>query len=101
MVSTKLQLLCCNFCHRIANDQDIIIHDPTAEVELVYIDDFCTDAINLLNNKYASGFKNIKPTYSITVGEVANLIYKFKESRHTLITENVGQGFRERYIQLA
>ncbi|MGT8153205.1 UDP-2-acetamido-2,6-beta-L-arabino-hexul-4-ose reductase [Escherichia coli] len=81
------------FCHRIANDQDIIIHDPTAEVELVYIDDFCTDAINLLNNKYASGFKNIKPTYSITVGEVANLIYKFKESRHTLITENVGQGF--------
>ena len=81
------------FCHNIANDIDITVNDPSAEVNLVYIDDICTDAIKLLSETVGSGYKTVKPIYSTTVGEVAELIYRFKASRSTLITEDVGVGF--------
>ncbi|ELY9421393.1 UDP-2-acetamido-2,6-beta-L-arabino-hexul-4-ose reductase [Cronobacter dublinensis] len=82
------------FCYNIANDLDIVINDSNAVVNLVYIDDVCTDAIKLLTETVASGARNIEPVYSITVGEVARLIRKFKESRSTLVTEEVGTGFK-------
>ncbi|MGX9742420.1 UDP-2-acetamido-2,6-beta-L-arabino-hexul-4-ose reductase [Pseudocitrobacter corydidari] len=81
------------FCHRIANDEDITINDPSAVVNLVYIDDFCTDALKLLSGNFDAGYRTFGPIYSVTVGEVAQLIHRFKESRQTLITEDVGQGF--------
>lgn len=81
------------FCHNIANNIDITINDSFAPVNLVYIDDVCSDAIKLLSGKVESGYKTVKPVYSTTVGEVAELLYRFKESRSTLVTEAVGTGF--------
>ncbi|KFB98285.1 WbjC family protein [Trabulsiella guamensis ATCC 49490] len=81
------------FCHNIANNIDITINDPSAVVNLVYIDDVCADAIKLLTGTIEGGYKKVVPVYSTTVGEVAELIYRFKESRSTLVTENVGEGF--------
>lgn len=81
------------FCHNIANNLDITINDHTASVKLVYIDDVCADAIKLLSGTSESGYKSVAPLYSTTVGEVADLIYRFKESRSTLVTEAVGTGF--------
>lgn len=81
------------FCHRIANDEAITINDPSAVVNLVYIDDFCSDILKLLEGANETGYRTFGPIYSVTVGEVAQLIYRFKESRQTLITEDVGNGF--------
>lgn len=81
------------FCHNIANNIDIVINDPSAPVNLVYIDDVCTHAIKLLTAASESGYKDVTPVYSTTVGEVAELINRFKNSRSTLITEEVGTGF--------
>ncbi|MBE4855464.1 NAD-dependent epimerase/dehydratase family protein [Enterobacter cloacae complex sp. P40RS] len=81
------------FCHNLANNIDITINDPSAPVNLVYIDDVCSDAIKLLSDTVENGFKTVKPVYSTTVGEVAELLYRFKESRSTLVTEDVGTGF--------
>ncbi|HFM3326763.1 TPA: NAD-dependent epimerase/dehydratase family protein, partial [Escherichia coli] len=81
------------FCHRIANDETITINDPSAVVDLVYIDDFCSDILKLLEGANETGYRTFGPIYSVTVGEVAQLIYRFKESRQTLITEDVGNGF--------
>ncbi|HBU6573351.1 TPA: capsular polysaccharide biosynthesis protein CapF [Citrobacter amalonaticus] len=81
------------FCHNIANNMDITINDHAASVKLVYIDDVCADAIKLLGGTTESGYKSVAPLYSTTVGEVADLIYRFKESRSTLVTEAVGTGF--------
>lgn len=80
------------FCHNIANNIDITINDPSAPVNLVYIDDVCTHAIKLLTGEVHSGYKGVVPVYSTTVGEVAELLYRFKESRSTLVTEAVGTG---------
>ncbi|EHW62065.1 capsular polysaccharide synthesis enzyme Cap5F [Escherichia coli DEC10A] len=81
------------FCHRIANDEAITINDPSAVVNLVYIDDFCSDILKLLEGANETGYRTFGPIYSVTVGEVAQLIYRFKESRQTLIIEDVGNGF--------
>ena len=81
------------FCHNIANDIDINIHDPRAEVTLVYIDDVCKSLMSLINAKIASGHQIVVPEYAVTVGEVAELLMLFKESRSNLVTERVGTGF--------
>lgn len=81
------------FCHNIASGKDITIHDPNVMVTLVYIDDLCSELISLVQGKHKAGYQNVAPEYRVTVGEVAELLYKFKESRRTLITESVGTGF--------
>ncbi|OCH40304.1 UDP-2-acetamido-2,6-beta-L-arabino-hexul-4-ose reductase [Vibrio cyclitrophicus] len=80
------------FCHNVVNDIDINIHDPSAPVNLVYIDDVCHALIALLKGGVDSGFKQVPVEYNTTVGEVAGLLKAFKESRNTLVTEYVGTG---------
>ncbi len=80
------------FCHNIVNDIDINIHDPSSPVTLVYIDDVCKELISLLVGGVESGFKQMPVEYNTTVGEVAELLNAFKESRDTLVTEHVGTG---------
>ncbi|KAB7698585.1 NAD-dependent epimerase/dehydratase family protein [Plesiomonas shigelloides] len=80
------------FCYNIANDLDITINDPSAAVTLVYIDDVCARLIALLEGDSESGYKRISPEYPTTVGEVAGLLRAFKQSRGSLVTENVGSG---------
>lgn len=80
------------FCHNIMNDVDINIHDPSAQVTLVYIDDVCKALIALLDGNISSGFKQVPIEYNSTVGEVAEQLQAFKESRNNLVTEHVGTG---------
>lgn len=81
------------FCHNLANDKEISIHNPDAEVTMIYIDDFCSEMITLVRDEKESGFRQISPIYPVTVGYVANMLNSFKKSRDTLITEEVGHGF--------
>ena len=84
------------FCHNIARGLPIEIRDPAAPLTLVYIDDLVARFIELLDGADASvdagGFATVTPQYSTTVGEVADLIARFKESRKTLLIERVGTG---------
>lgn len=81
------------FCFKVANDLPITVNDPDAKVNLVYIDTVCEHFIHHLTNDETSGEQSIKPTYPTTVGEIANTLQAFKESKESLITENVGSGF--------
>lgn len=80
------------FCYNILNNLDVTIHDPNAPVTLVYIDDVCSHLITLLGEASGSGYKSVSPEYLTTVGEVADLLRAFKQSRDNLIIENVGSG---------
>lgn len=80
------------FCYNLANDLSITINDRNAPLSLVYIDDVCDSFIRLLTERDTGGFKDVFPVYQSTVGEVADLIVKFKESRDNMITEEVGVG---------
>lgn len=81
------------FCYNIANNIEINIHDPLANVTLVYVDDVCNSLIALIDGNPISGYQNVSPEYSVTVGEVAELLTLFKNGRDNLVTENVGTGF--------
>ncbi|MFA0563445.1 NAD-dependent epimerase/dehydratase family protein [Vibrio sp. 10N.222.51.C8] len=80
------------FCHNIVNGIDIHIHDPSAPVTLVYIDDVCQALIALLEDGVECGLKQVPVEYNTTVGEIANLLNAFKESRDNLVIEHVGTG---------
>lgn len=82
------------FCHNIARDLPIKINDPTAEIQLVYVDDVVSAFINLIQEAAPQGgLQEISPTYTTNVGNLATQIEAFKNSRSTLITERVGTGF--------
>ena len=91
------------FCHNIARDIPIEIHNKNTEVKLVYVDDVVAAlleqtkvAVNAIKQQRAapaSGFCPAEPVYTKTVGEIADALYTFKASRETLITERVGVGF--------
>ena len=84
------------FCYNIARGLPIKINDPSAKLTLVYVDDVVERFIQLMDGADtapdAEGFEMLAPQYSTTVGEVANQIEAFKESRSTLMTERVGAG---------
>ena len=82
------------FCHNVARDLPITVNDPDAPLTLMYVDDVLQRFIQLMDGADGSvdtnGFAVASPQYTTTVGEVANLIQAFKDSRQTLLTERVG-----------
>lgn len=81
------------FCHNIARGLPIQINDPSARVRLVYVDDVVRAFIGLMDEGVSSaGFCDVNPVYEITVGDLANKIQTYHDSRHSLITEPVGCG---------
>lgn len=84
------------FCHNVARGLPIQINDPSAALSLVYVDDVVAQFIALMDGSAAvldeQGFATITPVYTTTVGELANNIHAFRDSRQTMITERVGTG---------
>ena len=98
------------FCHNIARGLPITINDPAAPLQLVYVDDVLDGFVRLLDETRhedsgrelrvqsamtsweLGGFASVAPQYSTTVGEVAQILQSFAESRSTLLTPPVGTG---------
>lgn len=84
------------FCHNIARDLPIQINDPNAELTLVYVDDVIARFLQLMDGATTAlneaGFETVTPQYKTTVGQVAESLYTFRNSRNTLITAPVGTG---------
>jgi UDP-2-acetamido-2,6-beta-L-arabino-hexul-4-ose reductase len=81
------------FCHHVAHDIPVEIHDPDAAIHLVYIDDLVSEIIE----KLTSGFKGfsrgkVEPEYETTVGALSQTIHSFKDCRTTLMIPAVGTG---------
>jgi len=72
------------FCHNIAHDLPIQIHDPAVVMNLVYIDDVVGEFIHALDgkpNRGAEGFCQVPVVHAVQLGEIARLLHTFKESR--------------------
>jgi len=86
------------FCHNISQGVPIQVNDPAAKINLVYIDDVIASFLQVMDGQLIGtdlvkdGFVEIEQQYQISVGELADQIQSFKDSRDTLITENVGSG---------
>jgi len=84
------------FCHNIAREIPVNIDDANSIIELIYIDDVIKKFINLMDGLaekiISNNFKNIEPSYKITVGELAKQIYLFKKISTSKMLPKVGSG---------
>lgn len=73
------------FCHNIAHDLPITVNDRNHEMTLVYIDDLVQEMLSALLGKETrdGAFCRVPTEHKITLGEIADLLYSFKESRET------------------
>jgi UDP-2-acetamido-2,6-beta-L-arabino-hexul-4-ose reductase len=64
------------FCHQVANQQPLTIHDANAPLHVVYIDDVIQELITALEGQpnLEQGYGVVQPSYQTTVGEVASMI---------------------------
>lgn len=82
------------FCYNTINDLPITVHNTEAPLNLVYIDDVCRSFVDHLSaGQPNETFCQVTPVYQTTVGEVVSLLSEFKESRESLISAKVGEGF--------
>ena len=79
------------WCYNIARGLDIQINDPSVTLPLCYIDDVVEEIINCIcGHPYIIDEKHygVEKVYECTLGELAEKIKSFKESRTTLEVVN-------------
>ena len=71
------------FCHNIAHNLPIQINDPNVVMNLAYIDDVVRSFISILDGDLVAqeSFCQVQPVHTATLGDIAELIRSFKESR--------------------
>lgn len=86
------------YCYNIARNLDIQVNNPNVELTLCYIDDVMEEFINALigNATKVDNYCNVKSTHSIKLGELAELIKGFKESRATLSVPNMNDALTKK-----
>jgi UDP-2-acetamido-2,6-beta-L-arabino-hexul-4-ose reductase len=82
------------FCHNIARGLPIRVDDRSSKVRLVYIDDVVAAFLQLLDGPPAGVEQRVvRPVHEITVGELADCIQAFHESRHSPDLPDFSQAF--------
>ncbi len=91
------------FSHNIANDLPIQVNDRSVMLELLYIDDLIDEMLNALENKESycnyDGVDAVldqngrycvaKTTHKVTLGEIVDLLYEFKNQPKTLVLPEI------------
>ncbi len=83
------------FCYNVAHELPIQVNDHSAQMTLVYIDDVVKELISALEgNPNKSGkFCKVPVEHKITLSEIVDLIYSFKESRKNLQVADLSDAF--------
>jgi UDP-2-acetamido-2,6-beta-L-arabino-hexul-4-ose reductase len=93
------------FCHNIARGLQIQINDPSANLQLVHVDDVVSALVAAVDASSTNEDKGraakatgatlglVEPQYPTTLGELAAQIEAFSHCRTTLMSEPVGSGF--------
>ncbi len=83
------------WCHNIIRGLPINITDRNIKLSLVYIDDVVDHFSRHLDENGVKGvqYPDISPIYEKSLGDIYELLQKFKKSRETLLVPRVGRGF--------
>lgn len=79
------------FCNNIANDLPIQVNDPKIVLNLVYIDDLVDEMIAALKGEEhrKEQFCEVPIVHSVALGEIVEMLYKFKEQPQSLIIPEI------------
>lgn len=83
------------FCYNIANDMPIQINDRNTSLNLVYIDDVVEELLAAMEgNEHMDemGYCYVPITYTVTLGEIADMLYSFYSSRKEKIVPDMTEG---------
>lgn len=94
------------FCDAIANGREYTVSDPSAELELLYIDDLVEEMLSaLLGEEHRCGYDGLRPvpdpdgrycyvpaTDKATLCEIVGLLKSFKASRDDLSVPDLTEG---------
>lgn len=71
------------FCYNIAHNLPITVNDRNHKMQLVYIDDVVDELLGVLTGEQTQkgDFCEVSVVHHISLGEIADLLYSFKESR--------------------
>lgn len=92
------------FCNNIANDLPITVNDPSVQLELLYIDDLIDEMLAALEGKeHHCEFDGVNTvlcdtgrfcaapvTHRVTLGEIVDLLEKFRAQPSTLTMPEIG-----------
>lgn len=88
------------FCYNIANGLPIQVNDRNTLLHLVYIDDVVEELLQALCEHphiNSDGYCFVPRVYDVTLGEIVNLLYSFRESRKNLmIPDMTPDGFEKK-----
>lgn len=94
------------FCWAVANDEEFTVNDRNTELELLYIDDLVEGMFDLIEGKEKhcefDGVETVikedgkyccvPVTHKVTLGEIVDLLQKFKEQPMTLMMPKMPEG---------
>lgn len=80
------------FCYNIARQQPITVNDRSVNMRLVYIDDIISEIIRAFkgNPTWSESFCEVRPVYSASLGQIADWLESFAESRSNLQVPEMG-----------
>ena len=89
--SPNYNTVVATFCYNIARDLNIQLNSPEAELTLCYIDDVVDEFIKSLegNPTKDNDYCNVPVVHEIKLGDLANRIKSFRDSRSNLIVPNM------------
>lgn len=85
------------FCNNIANDLPIQVNDPNVTLRLCYIDDVVDEMISALTGTEhrAGNFCFVPVVHEVKLGEIVDLLYKFKEMPQSLGVPTLSNAFEK------
>ena len=88
------------FCNNIANDLPIRVNDRSVNMTLVYIDDVVDELVRALCGKEnrEGDYCKVPVEHKITLGEIVDLIYSFKNQPETLVVPEIPLGSFEKKL---
>ena len=100
------------FCHNMAHDLPITVHDPAAELELVYIDDLVEEMLSALEGRpHRCDFDGIRAvktengpycavpvSHRVTLGRIVQLLEQFKNQPQSLLMPEIPAGSFEKKL---
>lgn len=86
------------FCHNIARDLEIKVHDSNAEMKLVYIDDVLAEFVRAMDGHPTRNglFGEVPVVHQAKLGQIVELLYFFKQSRLNLQISNQADGLAKK-----
>lgn len=86
------------FCYNIAHDLPIVVNDSSVVMNLVYIDDVVNELISALEGRETREGElcEVPVVHIITLGEVVDTIYSFKNSREERSIPNMSDSFTKK-----